>query len=237
VVSSQDAYEDLLRWYPCASPERVSAFPFVSVAAEEWYTGDPATTAANLGLPRKFLIFPSQFWKHKNHRCLFEAIRLAAASEPDIALVCTGQMEDSRDPRHSEELLNILREPELRDRVHCLGLLDRQVQIQLLRQAAAVVQPSLFEGWSALVEDTRLLGRPLYVSDIPVHREQDPPRTCFFDPHSPEALAALLVKDWPQLEPGPDPAGEQLARSIQTCRAVDFGRRFLRIVDKARMVA
>ncbi len=87
VVSSQDAYRDLMRWFPTA-PERVSVFPFVSVAPEEWYDGNPREIIDNFGLPKKYLLFPSQFWVHKNHRCVFEAIRILKESScPKIALV------------------------------------------------------------------------------------------------------------------------------------------------------
>ena len=230
VVSSEAAYRDLIRWFP--TTDKVSVFSFVSVAAPEWYGGSPDEVITRLGLPRKYLMCPSQFWIHKNHRCLFDAIRIAKDTVPDINLVCTGRMHDYRHPNYGEELLEKLTRDGLTERVHCLGLLDRYTQIQLLRGAAAIIQPSLFEGWSSLLEDARALAKCVYVSDIPIHREQDPPDAQFFNPHSPEELAALLVKDWRSLTPGPDLTREQRALSIQNDRAIDFARRFLRIVDR-----
>jgi glycosyltransferase involved in cell wall biosynthesis len=208
----------------------VSTFPFVSVAAPEWYAGNPERVVQSLGLPRKYLMFPSQFWIHKNHQALFDAIRLAAETVPDIALVCTGRMYDHRYPRHAEELLARLEEENLTARIRCLGLLDRYSQIQLLRAAAAIVQPSLFEGWSSLLEDARAFGKRVYVSDIPVHREHNPPDVRFFDPHSPEELAGLIAEDWPLLTPGPDRKRERKARLRQEARALDFAWRFLDLV-------
>jgi glycosyltransferase involved in cell wall biosynthesis len=230
VVSSQDAYRDLMRWFPTA-PERVSVFPFVSVAAQEWHEGNPEEIISQFGLPKKYLIFPSQFWVHKNHRCVIEAIRiLKETSCPDIALVCTGRMHDYRHPRYSDELLQDLKEYGLERNVYCLGLLVRQTQIQLLRGAAAVIQPSFFEGWSSLVEDARTLGKKIYLSDIPIHREQEPPNRQFFDPRSPQELATLIAKDWDRLCPGPDRAEEQQALVTQKIRAVGFARLFLKII-------
>ena len=231
VVSSEDAYRDLVRWFPAAA-DRASKLPFVTVAAPDWYEGDPERVVREFGLPQKYLMFPSQFWIHKNHRLLFEAIRLASDAVPDVALVCTGQMFDHRHPEHGTELLASLERKNLTSRVHCLGLLDRHSQVQLLRAAAAVVQPSLFEGWSSLLEDARALGKRVYVSDIPVHREQDPPDARFFNPESPEDLATLIVEDWESLTPGPNRASELRARLVQETRAVDFGQRFLGIVAK-----
>src|SRR5262249_9200091 len=66
VVSSKDARKDLMEWFP-TDPNRVSVLPFVSVSAPEWYQDSPKDVAAEFKLPSKYLIFPSQFWVHKNH--------------------------------------------------------------------------------------------------------------------------------------------------------------------------
>lgn len=233
IVSSQDAYRDLNSWFP-AVPDRVSVFPFVSVPAEDWYDTDPREIVRRFGLPAKYLIFPSQFWIHKNHRCLFEAMRLLTQGPcTDIALVCTGKEHDYRHPEYARKVLADLKSYGLERNVHCLGLLPRHTQIQLVRAAAAVIQPSWFEGWSALVEDARTLGKHIYVSDIPIHREQAPPNARFFDPKSPADLAVMIAADWNLLSPGPDLAREREALSAQSPRAVDFARQFLNIIHKA----
>jgi len=228
-VSSQDACRDLMRWFP-ADSNKVSVLSFTTVARPEWYADDPASVARELALPPKYLMFPSQFWLHKNHGCLFRALGIAADACPDIALVCTGRMHDYRRPEYVDELMAETRRDGLENRIRVLGLLDRRTQVQLMRRAAAIVQPSFFEGWSALVEDARALGKRIYVSDIPVHREQTPPNATFFDPHSPDQLAGLIAEDWPHLAPGPDRATEQEAFAAQNLRALAYARRFLSIV-------
>jgi hypothetical protein len=104
--------------------------------------------------------------------------------------------------------------------------------VQLFRRAAAVIQPSLFEGWSALVEDARTLGKRIYVSDIPVHREQQPTDGVFFHPDRPEELAELVARDWPDLKPGPDLVRESEAHVQQRSRALAFARAFHQIVKR-----
>jgi glycosyltransferase involved in cell wall biosynthesis len=232
VVSSEDARGDLLRWFP-TKPERVSAFPFVSVSDDQWYQQEPGKIAAQFQLPEKFLIFPSQFWVHKNHRVLFEAIRiLRDKGLNDICLVSTGHTNDYRHPEYFTSLQKLLAQNGLDAHVRILGLLPRDIQIQLFRRAVAVVQPSLFEGWSALVEDARTLGKPIYVSDIPVHREQQPSKAVFFHPDRADELAEMVARDWPNLKPGPDLAEEDEARSEMRRRALSFARLFLQIVQR-----
>ena len=115
----------------------------------------------------------------------------------------------------------------------CNGLLDRATQIQVMRASAAVVQASLFEGWSALIEDARALGKPVFVSDIPVHREQNPDDATYFNPDSAEELADLIEGAWPHLEPGLDLDREQHARDQQKRLTHDFGCRFADVVGRA----
>ena len=42
-----------------------------------------------------------------------------------------------------------------------LGLIPRRYQVEVFRNSTAIVQPSKFEGWSTIVEDTRAIGRPI----------------------------------------------------------------------------
>ena len=62
-----------------------------------------------------------------------------------------------------------------------------------MKHSVGVINPSLFEGWSTTVEETKSLGLNMVLSDIPVHREQNPDRGVFFDPRKPASLADALA--------------------------------------------
>ncbi len=232
VVSSKSAYDDLMRWFP-ADARRTSVLPFVSALVTQWYAPIPAAVAHHYGLPEKFLLFPSQFWAHKNHGTLFEAVHLLRdGGIKEVCLVCTGLTRDDRNPAYFSKLMQQLRRQDLTREVRILGLLPRQDEIQIMRRAAAVVQPSLFEGWSALLEDCRTLGKRIFASDIPVHREQEPPRASFFSPHDARALADLIGAEWDRLEPGPDLEAEAVELHNFRPRAQAFARSFLDLVGR-----
>lgn len=215
--------------------ERVSVVPFASVPSDAWYEPDPADVGRRRRLPERFLALPFQFWAHKNHRVAFAALALLhRRGIGDVEVVCTGRTHDPRDPGHYARLMRDSDREGVRNRIHVLGLLDRREQVQILRRAVAIVQPSYFEGWSALVEDARLLGKRLYVSDIPVHREQGPADAAFFPPDDASTLADLIAEDWPRLVPGPDRARERARRLEQVDAARRFARLFLDAVDRAR---
>jgi glycosyltransferase involved in cell wall biosynthesis len=233
VVSSNDAYNDLMRWFPIPSA-RTSVLPFVTAPMDSWYEADPALVARQFQLPEKFLIFPSQFWMHKNHGTLISAIALLRnRGLADICLVSTGHTNDFRNPEYFPQLARTIEEASLSSHIRILGLLPRHLQVQLIRRAVAIVQPSLFEGWSSLLEDARALGKRVYVSDLPVHREQNPPNCAFFNPRDAVELADLIQAEWQHLRPGPDGAAEKNARELQHERTLDYARKFITVVDRA----
>jgi len=232
IVSSRDAYNDLMEFFPI-DRDKVSILPFVGLPEKDSCDQEPGQLLIEMGLPAKFLMFPSQFWAHKNHSLLLEVLwKLKKRGMNDIALVCTGQTHDYRRPGYFDDLCHLIREKNLETNVFILGLLPRDLQVQLLRCAAAVVQPSLFEGWSAIVEDAMALGKRIYLSDIPVHREQEPPWAVFFDPHNGDELVECLAADWPYLEPGPHIQDELESEKRQHERALHFAHSFCRISQK-----
>jgi glycosyltransferase involved in cell wall biosynthesis len=76
-----------------------------------------------------------------------------------------------------------------------LGLVPYRDIMSLLRWSVAVINPSLFEGWSTTVEEAKSMGKTVILSDIPTHREQSPDRGKYFSPHSPAQLATLLTSE------------------------------------------
>lgn len=159
---------------------------------------------ARHALPERFFLVANQFWKHKNHGLVLEA--LARVRTSDIACVFTGETEDPRWPGHADDLRALIAAREISSRVFILGALPRAEQLCLMGHAQAVIQPSLFEGWSTVVEEARALGKVVLLSDIPVHREQSPAMCRFFDPHDPGALADDMEKAWTANLAIPDPA-------------------------------
>jgi glycosyltransferase involved in cell wall biosynthesis len=142
-------------------------------------------------------------------------------------VLCTGQADDYRDHQYAEKIRAALQD--LGDQVTLLGLLPRARQLALMRRALAIIQPSRFEGWSTVVEDCRALGRPMLLSDLAVHREQNPPGARFFPAESVEALAELLREAWESFAPGPDEAAEEIALAHAQTRLALVGRRFLEL--------
>ena len=138
----------------------------------------------------------------------------------------TGMPADHRDARNTalSALLQQMAQADVRQDIWLLGLVELQELHALLRGAAVVLQPSLFEGWSTTVQDARALGRPVICSNLAVHREQAPDAFGFIDPNNAETLAALLASfsDFP---PGPDHAKETVALEQERAFGANHGLR------------
>jgi glycosyltransferase involved in cell wall biosynthesis len=224
VLSSRNAADDFRVFFPeHAGKAKVLSFttpPFDLHDVDMDELGD---------LPERFFLVCNQFWKHKNHLVVFDALRLLRARGLTPTVLCTGEMDDYRDRAYAGKLRAALVQDGVNEQVRLLGLIPRRQQIALMRRAVAIIQPSLFEGWSSVVEDALSLGRPCLLSDLAVHREQQPPGARFFPPRSAEALADLLAEafsDWP---PGPNLASEAAAQERALARLTEVGNQFLKI--------
>jgi glycosyltransferase involved in cell wall biosynthesis len=150
-------------------------------------------------------------------------------------VACTGRAVDARHPTYADDLRRFVADNGLEQRVRFLGVVSDAHLRELFRFAAAVVQPSLFEGWSTVVEDTKATGRPIILTDLPVHREQAHDTGplgsfTFYPPGDAEALADQIAAAWPSLTAGPDPAAERAAAKGRRLRADASARAFLTIV-------
>lgn len=105
-------------------------------------------------------------------------------------------MEDNRNPQYIDELNKIIKKYELKINLLILGLIPREDQLGLIKGSVAVIQPSLFEGWSTVVEDAKSLRQNLVLSDIDVHFEQRLDNCIFFKRNDYLELAEILIGIW-----------------------------------------
>lgn len=230
VVSSEDAKRDFLHFYP-NSPIAIETLHFHSQV--DIPAGDPWLDLCSLPeIPSRFLLCSNQFWIHKNHATLFRALGILRREGVRIHLVCTGATSDYRNVSHYASLVQLIQEEGIHDQLTLMGFIPRNQQIALIRCCLAMVQPSLFEGWSTVMEDARSLGARMIASDLAVHKEQDLPGVCYFQRQSPDDLARLLAEVVPQLQSGPHYEREANAQKMGRERMVRYGRDLVRIAHK-----
>lgn len=194
MVSSETAQHDLERFYPRAKG-RGHVVHFAIDLDPEPYLARGAKVRAAYGLPEKFLFLPNQFWRHKNHSLVVEALNLIRAAgllSKTPPVILTGQPNDPRNPSHFDDTMRRAKELGVESHFRYLGLVPYDHVLTLNAACEALINPSRFEGWSTPIEEAKAFATPLILSDIPIHREQCPD-ALFFDWRSPKTLAEALM--------------------------------------------
>jgi glycosyltransferase involved in cell wall biosynthesis len=235
VLSSNNALQDFIRFEP-ENSHKGRVMRFVAHVPVGIYDGDPFNVCKKYEIPERFIYLPNQFWKHKNHLLVLDALYQLKRINKRLFVVCTGNMNDNRNPRYFKHLLEKISSLGLKDQVAILGLIPHEDVYKLIRQSLFILNPSLFEGWSSTVEETKSVGKKILLSDIEVHREQDPPNAVFFNPRDTEDLAVKLKEQWEISIPGPDKHMEDQAKDRLPHRMIEFANTFVSIVKEAMAI-
>ncbi|MEQ9100876.1 MAG: glycosyltransferase family 1 protein [Imperialibacter sp.] len=196
VVSSEAVRDDFNRFYRASKASNLHVFHFASVIDSFSFPGRDIVTD-KFKLPAGYFLVSNQFHKHKNHKIVLEALIRLKSQGCKPVVVMTGKIPDDTSMPHIAELKSLIADHELQGQVFLLGLLAREEQLCLMKYAQAVIQPSLFEGWSTVIEDAISLQTPVIASDIDVNVEQLGSWGVYFDPHSPNQLASA-IKEFPE---------------------------------------
>jgi glycosyltransferase involved in cell wall biosynthesis len=144
-------------------------------------------------LPLVYFFAPNQFWAHKNHKIVLEALKILKGRGVECLVAFSGKESDHRNPLYFGMLKNFVQENGLHDNVRFLGFIDRLELLCLMKNSRAVIQPSLFEGWSTVVEDAKALNAFIIASNLAVHKEQLNENALFFDPLRADELTNHLL--------------------------------------------
>lgn len=171
VVSSKDAKKDFNTIYPF-NKSTVTVIPF-AVSHPEYIHLDIEQLKEKYHLKTPYFFSPNQFWKHKNHTVVIEAARiLKEQGVTDFRVAFSGKESDFRNPTYVSELKENVKKYGLENQILFLGFIDRSEQLQLMNHAVSIIQPSLFEGWSTVIEDAKSMNQNIVASDLDVHKEQ-----------------------------------------------------------------
>ncbi len=231
VLSSIFCENDCHHFFPFTA-SKTHVMPFAVYIDPEVYSFDAFEEIRSIySLPERFLVVANLFATTKNHATLFDALGILKRSGIRVNLVCTGNIVDYRNMSFANEILQMITRNKIRDLVHMIGLIPRPHQLAIFRMATAMVQPSLNEGWSTPVEEAKVLGMDLILSDIEVHKEQYPDNPNFFGSMNAEDLAEKIKKIW-DASGGtvfPDKNREKNAYDKYQYHVKAFGRKFLEI--------
>ncbi len=232
LASSETARRDIEEFYPASRGRvRVLRFLHCSVPRDEGDVGDVATRR---GIPERFVLLPNQFWIHKNHGVVVDALRILRQRGKRVVVVCTGNTRDYRQPDYFPTLEARIRDAGIAEEMRILGIVPFVELHWLMRHAAAILNPSLFEGWSTTVEEAKTIGKRVILSTIPVHREQAPERATYFEPQDAQALATALDEACSAFDPEEERRWMERAAEALPARRSTFARTYAAIAREAR---
>jgi glycosyltransferase involved in cell wall biosynthesis len=173
-----------------AAPGKVFILPYVPPA----YIYESKVSSdfdAKYRLPGKFLFYPAEFWPHKNHRRLIDALARVRASCGDIRLILAGSFgkEYLRVRSHVEKL-------GLEDHVQFAGYLPEVDMPEFYRRARALVFPTFFGPTNIPPLEAFALGCPVAASGIYGMPEQLADAALLFDPRSEQEMADCIQRLW-----------------------------------------
>lgn len=190
LLSSESALSDLKKVRGGDVATAVLQFVANVPPPEEFLPRDQLAAAYDVGAA--YFHLPNQFWIHKNHAIVLEALALLRRQAKPVQVIATGNTDDPRQPHHFSSLMETARGLGVDDLFRPLGVVPYIDMMSLMRHAVGVINPSKFEGWSTTVEEAKSMGKAILLSDIPVHREQAPDRAGFFATGDAARLAELM---------------------------------------------
>lgn len=185
VCISRYVQESLLNLQPEIA-SRVSAVPLCVL-------GEPVAPDAaileRLALGRTpFLVYPANFWPHKNHRRLIDAMRLyrLGAPDDDLRVVCTGA------PNALMAELRAYAKSTVADAVVFAGYVRPEELVALIDASSGLIFPSLYEGFGMPVLEAMSRRKLVLCSNVTSLPEVAGDGAVYFDPANPAAIARAI---------------------------------------------
>ena len=139
----------------------------------------------------EYFLYPANFWPHKNHEMLVTAFAMLLHRRPDLdaRLVLSGAP-GARESRVRELILAA----GLGERVHMPGYVGDEAFTALMEGCAALVFPSLYEGFGMPVLEAMSMGRPVVCGNRTALPEVAGDAALLVDPRSPFEIAEAMER-------------------------------------------
>ncbi len=202
ICSSHDVVAEAKKLYPGlpAYPEVVHIAPVAFSKNIEESEAEKILTDLNIDYP--YIIFPGNFYPHKNHLNLYTAFFMLRQRKgfESLKLILTGINTDKVSfgiaGRTGVQLVTG-NSPNQHYDIRGLGYQPNRVIDALIKKARLLVSASIYEAICTPGMDAWHFGTPTAISDIAPFREHEQVwgiRSAFFDPMNPEAIADTLEK-------------------------------------------
>ena len=192
-VSSSWTKDDLVASYglPESQVQVVPLAPTLEFAPEPTVV-EVERARRQLHLPDRYVLYPAQFWPHKNHAGLVEACAvLRDRHHLLVPMVLVG-----RRTEHTDAVISRIRELDLEGLVRIPGYVSTRQLRCMYSMATCLAIPTMFEAASFPMWDAFLTGVPVAASTVTSLPRQAGGAAVLFDPTSPQEIAEALASLW-----------------------------------------
>ncbi len=145
-------------------------------------------------IPDSFILYPANFWWHKNHDALFQALVWLKNNEKlSVNVVLTGY-----EKKNGYPLKQKIEEYGLNEAIYLIGYVSVEELVYLYSKAKFLVFPSLFEGFGIPLVEAMACGCPVLTARTSSLPEVGEDSVWYFDPSSPEELGRkikIMIED------------------------------------------
>jgi glycosyltransferase involved in cell wall biosynthesis len=200
LVDSPVGKSDVLRFYGSLIDEdRIRVLPYYPPVEERTLPTpqDLARVRAKYDLPSRYFFYPAQFWPHKNHALIVQAIKLIAEETGEaVPVVFCGAYWTYVMAGNFKEVMALAAKLGVSDRVRYLGSVPDEDMAALYTLSAGLIMPTFFGPTNFPPLEAWHLGRPVITSDINGVREHTGDAGLLVNPRSPQDLAAAMKRLW-----------------------------------------
>ena len=215
LADSEVGKEDILHFYGPygVTPDKVKVLPYLPACylAMEVSVSERQRVRTLYHLPERYLFYPAQFWPHKNHIRIVQALGLLKRERRvKVSVVFCGSYSEEIRERTFHKVMSLASQLGVEKQIHYLGYVPDEAMSGLYAEAVALVMPTFFGPTNIPILEAWAFGCPVLTSDIRGVREQVQDAGVLVDPRSVEAIADGMYQLW---------TDENLA-----CSLADLGR-------------
>ena len=201
LADSEVGKEDILHFYGPygVTPDRIKVLPFLPAC----YLGldvsesERQRVRRSYKLPDRYFFYPAQFWPHKNHLRIVQALGLLKEQHHiKIPAVFCGSHSGGIRERNFDEIMSLASRLGLEEEIQYLGYVPDEDMSGVYAAAVALVMPTFFGPTNIPILEAWAFGCPVLTSDIRGIREQVGDAAILVDPRSVDAIADGIYRLW-----------------------------------------
>ncbi len=240
IADSEIGQEDIVDCYGeyGVSAENVAVLPFVPPPyLDKVPTSEAERIRKEQGLPERCFFYPAQFWPHKNHARIVEAIGLLKRERGlDVHIAFTGSPNAGIRGETSVRIAELAENYGCSRQIHRLEYLGPREISAVYGIALGLVMPTFFGPTNIPILEAWLLGCPVLTSDIRGVREQVGDAGLLVDPTDPHAIAwgmCRLARD----EELRDDLRHRGRERLALYSSEDFANRLIEILKASELIS